>query len=189
MFERTSPAPPAPPVGLRAEIPPGAHVLWIGRPGQGLRFRALDIFLVPFTFLWFGFVAYIFSGVFTDPRAATQGGWFLLPFLAAGLYMLAGRFVVDAYRRSQTWYALTDREALIVTGGLRPSSRHVRLRNAAEISLSGDAVGSVRFGCAPSPWSNDQAAYLGAGPRVATFEFVSGARNVYALAVDAARAD
>ncbi len=41
---------------------------------------------------------------------------FGLPFVAIGFFMLGGRFVGDVLARRSTFYALTDRRVMIVTG-------------------------------------------------------------------------
>jgi hypothetical protein len=87
------------------------RVLWTGTPQQGLPFTSQDWFILPFSLFWCGFVA------FWEMQAVKSGPFFFelwgLPFIAVGIYMLAGRFLVDAWVRRGTLYTLTNKRILI----------------------------------------------------------------------------
>ena len=70
---------------LRPELGPGERLLWSGRPRQGVVFRAIDLFLIPFILIWAGIptaaaIGFIRSGkpIGTDI--------FFLPFILIGAY-------------------------------------------------------------------------------------------------------
>jgi hypothetical protein len=125
----------------------GERLLWTGYPVQGIRLRASDGFLVPFSVMWGGFA------IFWEVMAFREGAPFFVrlwgvPFVAVGLYLIVGRFFWDAYCRGRTVYALTDRRIIIVDGGFSRSSRTVNLKTLPELSLTErrDGTGDIALG-------------------------------------------
>ena len=49
---------------LRSELDNTERLLWAGRPKQGVVFYGIDVFLIPFSILWFGGVLIGFIAVF-----------------------------------------------------------------------------------------------------------------------------
>ncbi len=101
--------------------------------------------LIPFSILWGGFALFWNASVWTTD-APLFFKLFGLPFLFVGLYITAGRFYHDAWRRSKTVYALTDQRAIIVTrtGSQKIRSMPVNANTAIEIE-QGEGT-SVYFG-------------------------------------------
>jgi len=123
------------------------HVLWRGEPRKGFLLKASDGYMIPFSLLWCGFA------VFWEWSALKDGGPFFfklwgIPFVAVGLYLVAGRFVVDALIREKTLYAVTNQRVIIVSGPLRPEVKSLDLRNLGEMSLtlSSGERGTIAFG-------------------------------------------
>jgi len=170
----------APPEVLKSRLDPGEHLIWWDRPRQGFLLRKADVFLIPFSLFWGGFVA------FWEYSVVSTGGptFFMLwgiPFIAVGLYMIAGRFFHDIWRRGRLFYGLTGSRVLIATPG---SCRSIALEGLGEIQLEEGAggVGSIAFGREPmqrrvngAGWS----AWTGA-PAIPTFERIAEARRVHA---------
>lgn len=126
-------------------------VLWKGRPQQGIRFTGRDVFLVPFTLLWSSFALMAFwnmpIGEFGLPFVL-----FPLIFLLAGAYFTVGRFIHDAWARSNIEYALTDRRVLILNGwpgGDLTALDIVRIDRVGLKARSGER-GDITFGEEPS---------------------------------------
>ncbi len=109
-------------------LDPGESLLWSGQPKQGLRLHASDWVAIPFSLVWCGFV-FVWEamalGIGLEGKAHAHGptspfSWVALifplwgiPFILMGLYMLVGRFFVDAARRKRTWFGVTDRRLII----------------------------------------------------------------------------
>jgi hypothetical protein len=83
------------------------ELLWAGQPRPGVRFSKADLLLVPFSLVWGGFALVWEAGVLF-----AHAPWFLciwgVPFVLMGQYIIWGRFLVDARRRSRTFYGLTQ---------------------------------------------------------------------------------
>jgi hypothetical protein len=171
---------------------PGERLLWNGRPKQGLLLRGEDIWLIPFSLIW---SLVTLSGI--TPRLASGASQFNLVdllFLAAGIYLLFGRFLIDGWLRSRTYYGVTDKQAIIVTRGFSQDIRFVNLRTLSDLKLSErrNGKGTIEFGkprvglfggraYRGMPWPGaDQ--YL-----VPAFEMIADARQVHDLIVQTQR--
>ncbi len=120
---------------LELELAPGERLLWSTKPQQGIRFIAADAFLLPFALVWLAFSLGFELMSFRIP-VATGGAMrmvfaiFGLPFVFIGLYLLAGRFFLDAKRRRNTAYGITNQRVLTVTRG---RNRRIRSLDLAQI--------------------------------------------------------
>jgi len=170
---------------VRTELGAGERLLWSGQPHQGLMLRPADVYQIPFSLMWCGFAIFWESGVIQADKAP---GFFVLwglPFVAVGLYMVAGRFFFEAWQRGRTRYAVTDERVLIVSGMFSRQVKSLGLRLLPEVTLveqgqQGEA-GTITFGAdAASKWPGIFANWpaYNAAP---CFERIEGAREVYQL--------
>ncbi len=166
------------------ELQAGEHLLWSGMPRQGLRFRRGDISLVPFSLFW---CAAVFSGVYKniilhkEPSASLI---FLLPFAAIGIHLLVGRFFVDAYQRSRTYYGVTDQRVLILSGIWTREVKTVSLKTLNEIALSerSDGSGDILFGAMSPSYLRWRGESYGIDKRmIPSFDLIDNVRQVYDL--------
>jgi hypothetical protein len=115
--------------------------------------RAQDAFFIPFSLLWCGFAIFWEAGVVTSGAP-----WFFklwgIPFVLVGLYVVAGRFVVEPKQRARTLYGITSSRVIIISGLLRESVQSIQLRGLHDVSLTErpDRSGSIRLG--PSPFGS-----------------------------------
>ena len=132
---------------LRRELDPGERLLWAGQPKQGLRLQTSDFVMIPFSLMWGGFaIAWeVMAFVIGAPIFFKLWG---IPFVAVGLYMIFGRFYFDARGRARTFYGLTDRSLLLITGTGGRMVRRFDLTQLGPISLQehGDGSGVLSFG-------------------------------------------
>ena len=132
---------------------PGERVIWSGEPGKGIQFQAMDIFLIPLSFFWFGFAIFFTSSV-VSMGARGHFDWFGVLFVALGLYFVFGRFIVDIWVRSATSYTVTNRRILIERGGLFAKQTVISLADLPPLSLrvGGSGRGTIRFGESMGFW-------------------------------------
>jgi hypothetical protein len=182
---------------LRSELSRYEKLLWWGQPAAGLRLRPSDAVMIPFSLMWGGFAIFWEVAVLTasdSPGTASPDmvvrsvfPLFGIPFVVIGLYLIVGRFFADAAIRARTYYALTDRRVIIVTGFFSRTVRSVNLRTAPEIGLREmrNGLGTVSFA---SPVTGRDRSWNHSGPDrmtrlVPAFELITDARRVYELAL------
>ncbi len=171
----------------------GEKLLWSGKPRGGIRLRASDAMMIPFSLMWGGFAIFWESMVLWGPPGARHGGkpvpifmalWGI-PFVLVGLYIMVGRFFVDAKLREKTFYGITNQRIVIVSGLFSSSVKSLNLPTLAEVTLSekSDGSGTITLGAMPSnmrgmvgvPWP-------GASRYVPpSLEMIEGVSQVYNL--------
>jgi Bacterial PH domain len=176
---------------IEAELGPGERLLWAGRPPLGLKLRAADAVLIPFSLMWGGFA------IFWETMVVRGGApWFFvlwgIPFVLIGLYLIAGRFVVDARQRAKTFYAVTSERVIIVSGLFLRRVKSLNLDTLTDVSLTerNNGAGTITFGPAPpmAGWYSG-GSWPGMGNYLfPSFELSSDARSVYEIIRSAQRA-
>lgn len=171
----------------------GESLIWSGVPRQGVVLRPSDAYMIPFSLLWGGFAIFWEANVLRmdAPNAAFMSLWGI-PFVLAGLYLIVGRFFVDARIRAKTFYGLTDRRAIIISGMFSRTINSLPLRTLADISLQerSDRSGTILLG-RPQPYS-----LWGSGMRwpgmnqysAPAFEMIPNARAVHNQLLEAQHA-
>lgn len=186
---------------LEKELTRGESLLWSGQPQRGIRFRSSDILLIPFSLMWGGFAFFWeFTALFLvsgSPTTSNNGSAFPftiifplfgVPFVLVGLYMIFGRFIVDAKSRAKTYYGITDQRILIVSHFLGHKVQSLNLDKLPELVLSQktDGSGTITFGSS-SPFAAWGGARWPGAQRYQSpsFEMVPNIREVYAIIQDA----
>jgi len=169
---------------VREQLGSDEHLLWSGQPKDGVRLRPADLFMVPFSLMWGGFA------IFWEWSVVTGGAPFFfmlwgVPFVLMGLYLIVGRFFWDAYRRSQTFYGLTNQRVMIVTKGVGAKVKSLQLRTLTDVTLTGsqDGSGSIQFGAGqtgPASWFAGSG-WPGMQAVAPAFEMVENAKAIYDL--------
>ena len=170
---------------IRRELAPGEQVLWSGRPRQGLVLRGSDAFAIPFSLLWCGFAIFWEASVLNSNAPGFFALWGI-PFVAVGLYIVVGRFFVEAWQRTRTYYAVTNERALIVSGVFRREVRSLNVRALSDVALSEHraGAGTIWFGRPPSSlmWFGSMPGWPGTRMAlIPRFEMIPDARPVFDL--------
>lgn len=171
----------------------GESLIWSGAPRQRLVLRPNDAYLIPFSLLWGGFAITWEASVLRmgEPNAAFMSIWGV-PFVLMGLYLIAGRFFVDARMRARTFYGLTDRRAIIISGLFSRTINSLPLRTLSDISLQerADRSGTILLG-RPQPHSAWMSGMRWPGMTqysTPAFEMIPNAKAVHTQLLEAVRA-
>jgi hypothetical protein len=139
---------------LEPEMMPGERMFWAGMPNPSIIFHSTDWALIPFSLLWGGGGLAIFWDSISAGRWGKPGpahSWdfvtiFGAAFVVMGQYFIWGRFVMDAWLKRRTYYAVTDRRVLLLQEGFKRKNRAVYLDSITEIQREGSSTGSLWLG-------------------------------------------
>lgn len=171
------------------DLLPGESIQWTGQPNPSIVFHRDDWVAIPFSLLWGGFAIFWFltaSGLLHLPSSKPNHGFQIFgliwgtPFVLMGQYFIWGRFVHERWKKKRTYYALTNRRALIVTYNFRHrTSSSAWFENLPMIDkrVRSDGIGSISFGgpVTARDWSTGK----NRPPRPPTFDDLDHADAVY----------
>ena len=166
---------------IARELGSGERLLWCGQPQQGIAFRRSDLLMVPFSLMWGGFAFFWEYSAWSTQNAPLFFVLWGIPFVLVGVYIIAGRFVVDAKQRERTVYGVTDERVVILSGLLLRRVKSLRVRSLSDISLdeAPGGTGTISFGPAnvfSAWWSGTSWPGVPQPPR---FDLIPQARSVY----------
>jgi hypothetical protein len=142
---------------IKGELRAGERIIWVGVPPHGIIIRGSDATLIPITLFWGGAALIVAIGSFTN-NTPIFGKLLGLAFGLLGIYLIHGRFFVDAWRRRRTYYGVTTERIVIISGILRRNVESISLRTLGELSFSEDASGNGTIVLGPkNPWGQSYA--------------------------------
>lgn len=130
-----------------APLPGSEEFLWSGKPKQGLMFRTSDWLVVPASLIVVGTSLKPYWDALS--KAMQPLGMIgVAVFSLLGLYLLIGRFFIDAYVRRDMVYGLTSHRALIIGGFFGRKVLSIDLKTLSQVSLAvrSDGLGTIVFG-------------------------------------------
>jgi hypothetical protein len=135
---------------------PGERILWSGTPPGGILLTPGDAFRIPFSLMSGGFAIFWEWSVLKAGKAPDFFVLWGIPFVLAGLYLIIGRFFVDAWMRSHTAYALTSQRVLILRTSPNFKFTAYAIDRLPELSLEerADGRGTIRFQPQIPMWGN-----------------------------------
>jgi hypothetical protein len=141
---------------LRGELVPDEEILWVDQPDPSVIFTNADIFLVPFSVFWGGFAVFWECAALFMPRISNHGmsapltpfPLFGLPFVLIGFYFIFGRFIYKKWKKQHTYYAVTNKRAIILSDTNRGNIKAIRINTLQGLSrnMRSDGHGSISFG-------------------------------------------
>jgi hypothetical protein len=181
---------PVPTDAFLSELMPGETLEWTGRPNPAIVFHQEDWAVIPFSLAWGGFGTFWLLGAsgiwdlwMNHPNRTLNYSGLLwgIPFALAGQYMIWGRFVYRRWEKKLTWYALTNRRAIIVCstfGSRASSSAYFENLTVVDKRVRPDGVGSICFG---GPVRGEWQWGKNNPPRPPTFDDVDDVESVYQI--------
>ena len=167
---------------LQSQLAPNEQLIWVGQPRGGIVLKASDAFMIPFSLMWGGFAIFWEASVLTADAPFLFKLWGI-PFVVVGLYLIFGRFIIDAKQRSSTSYGVTNERVIIVSALFGKKVKSLDLRTLNEISLDekADGSGTITFGSLPVAYQWFGASrFSGWGQQsVPAFEMIQNAKGVY----------
>lgn len=174
------------PIGMtradwKALLGEGEALLWQGRPGTGISFYGRDVLTLGMGLLFIIIPLGMLSVILTTPE---RGFFHFMPVihLLLGLCMFLNPLLWRPYVRRKTHYALSDRNALILSD--LPWRRRLEtypLRRMEQLSLD--------MGRRKSVWFDKRSSFASNMPRIPVgFELIPDAPKVYAMMVNAKEA-
>jgi hypothetical protein len=146
------------PIELQTELLPEESLLWSGQPLRRAIFHRQDFFAIPFSLAWGGFAIFWEFGASglvghssrsgaADPSFALWG----IPFVVMGQYMIWGRFFYTAWKKTRTYYGVTNKRVIVLNTVPNRKITDAYFRNIDSVSLSigVNGVGTIEF--APEP--------------------------------------
>jgi hypothetical protein len=138
---------------IQPELMSGETIHWAGAPNTSVIFHSDDWATIPFTLIWTGFFVFWEAEALGFWGKASRNGtpdtfmalWGI-PFLVVGNYMVWGRFVVDAWLKRRTYYAVTSRRILVLQHGWKKKTSMTFLDSIPTIEREGTEVGTLWFG-------------------------------------------
>jgi hypothetical protein len=164
------------------------NLIWSGKPRSGIVFRSSDIFMIPFSLMWGGFAIVWEIMAIAIPKdeagpVAIIFPLFGIPFVIAGLYLIFGRFIVDARQRDKTYYGITNQRIIIISGIFSQNIQSLNLKTLSDISISEktDGTGTITFGPTnPMSFWFSGTAWPGSGRYSSpSFSMIENAKQVY----------
>lgn len=152
--------------------------------------RPSDALMIPFSLMWGGFAIFWETMVIKSNGPLFMKLWGI-PFVLVGLYMIAGRFLVDALQRGKTAYGVTGERVIIISDFFGMKVKSLSLRTLADITLDQktDGMGTITFGAADksSWWNSGGSGGKRGQPAPPSFEMIQDAKKVYEIIMDAQR--
>jgi hypothetical protein len=167
---------------IKSEISSSEQLLWVGRPRQGIFFRPTDVWAIPFSLLYLGFLVFVSLNLWSDnsDMFSILLGVILLFF---GLYLVIGRFFDNYLTRKKTYYGITNERIVIVSGIFSQQTKFIDLEGLNEITFeeTSNGLGTITFGreeIVESGWLSTRENQVISAPK---FEQIPQAKNVYEI--------
>jgi hypothetical protein len=120
---------------LQAYVSKDEELIWTAAAKKGIVFESGDIYNVFIAIVWcLGAIAWAIIGFSMGAPL-----WFIasigIPGVVTGLYLLYGRFMIDAIKRKNTIYGLTENNIIIQSGLYKRRVKIININSIASMVL------------------------------------------------------
>jgi hypothetical protein len=163
-------------------------LVWTGKPKTGIILRTSDAFLIPFSLLWGGFAIFWESVAVSSSGPSLFSLWGI-PFVVMGIYMIVGRFIVDAKKRANTVYGITVDRIIIRSGIFNRDIKSLNIRTLSDITMTQkkDNSGTITLGPTDFRYSMMQGIDWPGVKQIPRLEFIEDVKDVYDQIIDLQR--
>ncbi|EHQ25650.1 PH domain-containing protein [Mucilaginibacter paludis] len=162
---------------LGPELIGNEKLVWAGRPKKGIVFRAIDIFIIPFSAIWLG--GFIWMTTSSNDFNSMPFRLFQIPFYAAGLFMLFGRFIWDSMMRANTVYGLTENRVIIKSGIFSTKTQSYYIKSIPQINIREKSEGRGTIELNKGGFLSGVGMRGNWEPPIPQLELIENARDVY----------
>lgn len=167
---------------LQPELMPNERLIWSGQPRSGWRLKPGDKMRLPVSALFTLFAIYWTwqATTFTTPPNLWVMG---VPFIFFGLYVLIGRYWVEAQQRKYSSYGLTNQRVIIVCEWPFRRVISIAIKDIDHVFMdeTAEGIGSIVFGMS----IKTSTPFLPQRPKpkrfAPSFEAIPKVKQVYAL--------
>lgn len=106
---------------------------------------------------------------------------FGIPFILIGIYLLVGRFILDAKRRAKTIYGITPERIIIRSGIFNQNFQSLNIKALSEITLTemSDGSGTINLGPRENGNAKTPIRYVPGTKQGASLEMIEDVKSVY----------
>jgi hypothetical protein len=178
----------------------GENILWSGQPDPKVIFAPADLFIVPFSVLWGGFMIFVIYSILSSMTNGNNSEppdvfFIIIPiiFMIIGLYFIFGRFFFKKWKKQRTYYAVTNRRVLVLMKafGQQLHEYNIKLISGINKRVRADGIGTLTFGGNQSIFYNGGQYYGNTGMDILpfygfqlAFYDIPNANEVYKLIMD-----
>ena len=165
---------------LKDNLISGEKLIWAGQPKTGIMITRSDAFLIPFSLVWCG------CAIFWEWTAFVTGAPLFLklwgiPFILCGLYLVTGRFYIDARKRAKTIYGITNERIIIKSGIFNQEIKSLNIKTISDVTMNekADNSGTITLGPADFKYARMQGIELPGVKQVLRLELIEDVKSVY----------
>jgi hypothetical protein len=119
---------------LKRHLAPHENILWSGHPSVRIRYSNSDFFLIPLLTTCLCIIAFLCIDFFI--RGWFLGVLYLLFTLPVFWIVLHGRFMYKSWKKKKTFYAVTDKRALIVYRVFKEYVQGIEFKNIETVRIN-----------------------------------------------------
>ena len=159
----------------------GETILWTGNPVTGILIRDADIILLPMSIILLGF-SVILNYVMMHFESNFIFKFIGVTFAFLAIYMGGLRFLFDALKRKRTFYCITNKRVLVISGRKR-KLKTLPLRNIERLDKTEEKDGSgfLIFGNTNPLWPWLLGGFYMAGENVPGLETLPDVKEVFTI--------